>query len=370
MKTTLAIVLVLTLAASAADLPQPWKKAVPGWTFEFPRDHVSHAGFKTEWWYFTGNLRTDAGRRFGYQLTFFRQGIRPPGSPRAKSRFVQDDLKFGHFAVTDLAGRKFLFSQSLTRGAFEEAGFGDGQKDTRLAWLGSWNLRLTPEGGFAISADEPDRALDLVLQPKKPWALHGDAGLSHKAEGGNSASYYYSATRLDARGTVRIGNERFTVTGESWFDHEWATNQLAADQVGWDWFSLQFNDGTELMLYRLRRRDGSVDPASSGSFIDREGKVHHLTNAQMQVTTTERWKSPRSGAEYPSAWKLEVPAHQITLTVRPPMNEQELVLHPVTYWEGMVDLQGNRAGAEVRGHGYVELTGYTGPIVGITAPQQ
>jgi predicted secreted hydrolase len=354
--------------SSESSSEVPWLNAREGWSYEWPRDHATHAGFKTEWWYFTGNLRTAKGRRFGYQLTFFRQGVRMPTGSKAQSRFVVDDLKFGHFTVTDVDAREFLFFQKLTRGAFGEAGFGDGLTEPRLAWLGSWDLRLEVDGGFRIHALEGDHTLDLKLTPQKRWAVHGENGLSRKAEGNDHASHYYSGTRLRSQGTLTIAGQTRAVEGESWFDHEWATNQLTPQQAGWDWFSLQFDDGAELMLYRLRRKDGTVDPASSGSFIAADGTVRHLQNSEIEVDPLKTWRSRKSGAEYPIRWNVRIPKLEIAVEVGTPVEHQELVLQPVTYWEGLVDLQGSRAGKALRGHGYVELTGYAGPVVGLSSP--
>jgi predicted secreted hydrolase len=196
----------------------------------------------------------------------------------------------------------------------------------------------------------------------KPWVVHGKDGLSEKAEGGNHASHYYSGTRLRASGRVTVEGRAFEVTGDSWFDHEWATNQLAADQAGWDWFSLEFGDGSELMLYRLRKKDGTFDPASSGTFIEADGTTRHLLGTEMKVTATREWRSARSGGNYPIAWKVGIPALALEFAVTTPVENQELVLQPVTYWEGLVDAVGSRSGRKLEGRGYVEMTGYAGPI--------
>lgn len=363
-----AVSCVASATAADGDDAPAWRASVPGWRYEWPRDHAPHREFKTEWWYFTGNLRAADSRRFGYQLTFFRQGVRPPSAAAARSRFVIDDLKFGHFTVTDVASGKFLFSQQLTRGAFGEAGFGKAGDTAKLAWLGDWTLGLEADGSFRAKAVEADRSIDLHLVPQKPWVLHGADGVSVKAEQPGHASHYYSGTRLRSTGRVTIGGSAFNVEGESWFDHEWATNQLAPDQAGWDWFSIQLDDGTELMLYRLRKKDGSIDRASSGTFVDAGGKSRHITEQEMEVTTTQRWKSRNSGGDYPSEWRVKIPSLEIEITVTTPVADQELVLEPVTYWEGVIDVGGTRAGRPVRGHGYVELTGYAGAVVGLSDP--
>jgi predicted secreted hydrolase len=356
---------LLGIGACIAAEPADWRRAAAGWKYEWPRDHGAHRDFKTEWWYFTGNLRAAGGRKFGYQLTFFRQGTRLPAAPPARSRFVVPDLKFGHFTITDVAKRRFLFSQELMRGAFGDAGFEDG---ARLAWLGGWSLAQETDGSFRIKASEPDRSLDLHLVPQKPWVVHGKDGVSIKAERPGHASHYYSGTRLRSSGRLTVEGSAFEVEGESWFDHEWATNQLAPDQAGWDWFSVQLDDGSELMLYRLRKNDGTIDAASSGTYVDASGATRHLAVNEMEVTATKRWRSARSGADYPIAWNVRIPSLQIDLVVSTPVENQELVLQPITYWEGLIDVTGSRIGRAVRGHGYLELTGYAGPVVGLSQP--
>ena len=349
---------------------QDWRKAEPGWKFEWPRDHTAHADFKTEWWYFTGNLRAADGRRFGYQVTFFRQGVRAPGArATAQSRFVVDDMKFGHFTVTDVKAGQFHFSQQLLRGAFGEAGFGDLKNDQRLAWLGEWSLGMKDDGAMQLHASEGARSLDLQMESTKPWALHGDAGLSTKADVPGHASQYYSGTRMRSRGTLQIEGQQIAVEGESWFDHEWATNQLAPGQVGWDWFSVQLDDGTELMIYRLRKKDGSVDGASAGSLIAKDGSVRHLQLGELRMTPTKFWQSGKTGGRYPIAWRVEVPTLALDLEITTPVESQEIALTPVAYWEGMIDVRGKRDGRAVNGHGYLELTGYAGDVVGLSAPE-
>ncbi len=344
-----------------------WRAAEAGWDFAWPQDHAAHPDFKTEWWYFTGDLHASDGRRFGYQVTFFRQGIRAPGARAAmQSRFVVDDLKFGHFTVTDVAKKQFHFSQKILRGAFADAGFGDLKKDARIAWLGGWALALEKDGAMNLRASDGAGSLELRLDGAKPWALHGDSGLSAKAEAPGHASQYYSGTRMRSRGTLQIGGAALAVEGESWFDHEWATNQLAAGQSGWDWFSMQLDDGTELMIYRLRKKDGSVDGASAGSFIAQDGSVRHLRLEELRLTPTKFWQSTKTRGRYPIGWRVEVPPLGIDLEITTPVEAQELALDPVAYWEGLIDVRGTREGRAVSGHGYLELTGYAGDVVGLS----
>lgn len=361
----LIVVILLVGGPFPANASEPWKRAEAGWRYEWPRDHSVHPDFKTEWWYFTGNLQSKDGRTFGYQLTFFRQGVRQPGSSPAQSRFVTDSIKFGHFAVTDVSEGKFQFVQSVKRGAFGEAGFSAGM---RLAWLGDWNLELADDGAFVVKGAHDGVELNLALENTKPLVVHGERGISVKSAEEGHASHYYSATRLRTRGTLSTSKGSFDVTGESWFDHEWATNQLAANQTGWDWFSIQFSDGTELMIYRLRLKDGTADRASSGSWIAADGTVRHLKHDEIAMFPEEFWTSTKTGARYPIGWKVRVESLALEVAVRTPVRNQELALQPVSYWEGLIDVSGTREGRAVKGHGYLELTGYAGPIVGISGP--
>ncbi len=339
--------------------------ALPGWQYEFPRDHHAHPDFKTEWWYFTGRLTDEKGAVFGYQVTFFRQGLRPPSARGGTtSRFIVDDLKFAHFALSDVRGRRFQFAQKTSRGAFGEAGFGE---TDRLAWIEDWTLNLSPDGAFALHAGDDTAQLQLRLESTKPFAIHGVNGASQKADGAGRASHYFSSTRLATSGTLVVGGKSFAVRGESWLDREWGSNQLAVNQVGWNWFSLQLDDGTELMLYQMRTKDGGLDPNSSGSFVSREGATEHLTREDYQLTPTQFWTSPATGGRYPIGWQLTVPKRNLHLTISTPLEGQELVLRPVNYWEGLINVEGTRDGAAVRGHGYMELTGYVnGALVGLS----
>ena len=358
MKPLACMLLMAALAAGA--FAAEWRTAEPGWQYEFPRDHHAHPEFKTEWWYFTGNLSDSAGRRFGYQLTFFRQGIRHPAErDPAQSRFVLGDLKFAHFTVTAADGARFHFDQKASRGAFGEAGF---DENDRLAWIESWTLRLEADGTFHLLADMKDAAIDLRLRAVKPAAIHGADGISRKAAIEGHASHYYSLTRLATEGKLRVGSETTDVRGESWFDHEWATNQLAPRQIGWDWLSVHFDDGTELMLYQMRLDDGSADPSSSGTLIAADGSATHLQSGDFKMSATEFWKSGTTAANYPIGWSVELPGRGMTLTVRAVLKNQELALLPLAYWEGAVDVTGAREGKAVKGRGYLELTGYAGPL--------
>ena len=346
---------VLVSLASMA-LAADWKMAEPGWRYEFPRDHRPHPEFKTEWWYFTGNVFDAEGRRFGYELTFFRQGIRPT-APRDSnlSRFVVDDLKFAHFAVTDVARKSFRFEQKMTRGAFGEAGFDDGK---RLAWIDDWTLTANNDDSFDIAAVGGPGVIRLHLEPRKALVVHGENGISPKAAGAGHASHYYSITRLETTGEVLNDGGAHAVRGKSWFDHEWATSQLGPEQIGWNWLSVQFGDGSELMLYQMRLKNGGIDPVSNGTFIAADGATKFLPSAAFVMTPGRQWKSRATGAQYPIEWRVEIPEQQISFTVKPALDNQELALNQLTYWEGAIEAAGQHAGNPLPGRGYLELTGY------------
>jgi len=344
-----------------------WRSALAGWEYRFPADHGSHPGFKTEWWYFTGNLRSGEGRDFGYQLTFFRQGIREPGAPAVASRFVVRDVKFAHFAVSDISRERFFSFQRLARGAFGEAGFDQGD---RVAWIRDWTCERTGAGGFRLSAEEGEISLDLELSSAKPPVLHGRNGVSQKAEGEGRASHYYSLSRMETKGRLMTGGRTFEVSGTSWFDHEWATNQLAAHQKGWDWFSLQFEDGTELMLFQIRTDDARRDPHSSGTFVFEDGSDLKIGQAGVDLEPLAWWRSGKSGGNYPVEWRLSVPALDLDVEIKARFRGQELTADPAVYWEGAVSASGTRNAKPVRAVGYLEMTGYAGKITGLQAPAE
>ena len=355
---------VVALLAACTLAQAEWRLALPGWEYRFPRDHGNHPDFKTEWWYFTGNLTAADGREFGYQLTFFRQGILSDDLITL-SRFVTRDIKFAHFALSDLSKPKFTFREKISRGAFGEAGF---EKGERLVWIDDWSCDF--DGTFRIKARDGETKLDLTLKSLKPPAIQGQKGVSQKSTGAGEASHYYSLTRLQTTGSLTIDGQQIAVEGFSWFDHEWATNQLAADQVGWDWFSLQFDDNTELMLFQLRKRDGQRDTHSSGLFVAADGSTTFVSSADFTLEAGRLWKSPVSAGEYPLEWKLAIPSLDLSVTVRAAADNQELTLSPIVYWEGAVRAEGTRQGKPLKAKGYLEMTGYGSEVVGMqSAPR-
>lgn len=321
--------------------------------FVFPDDHGPHPEFKTEWWYFTGNLENEAGRRFGYQLTFFRIALSPTPVPRA-SAWGADQLYMGHFALSDLDGGRFFAEERLGRAALGLAG---AQAAPFRVWLEDWQASgPTHTFPLRLQAAGAEVALDLRLDEGKPLVLQGEAGLSRKSAAVGNASYYYSFTRLPTSGRLRIGAQSFAVRGDSWLDREWSTSALAPDQQGWDWFALQFDDGRELMFYQLRLKNGGRDPASKGILVEADGQSRLLRDEEVELEVLEHWRSPRGGI-YPARWRLRVPREDLDLRVTPLLADQELAVS-IRYWEGAVGVTGSRAGRPLSGRGYVELTGY------------
>jgi predicted secreted hydrolase len=348
---------VSPLAAQTDYLP-----ALPGYVFEFPRDHGSHEQFKTEWWYYTGHLRTEGGRSYGFEVTFFRAGVVPPGQRRNAGPWELGDIALAHFAVTDPARRQFRYYEKLNRFSRFTAGARAGSLQV---FNEGWSATTTADGRMRLRAAASRDAVDLVLASSKPPAIHGENGVSVKAAGVGYASHYYSLTRLTGSGTVTIDGRTEKCTVLAWMDHEFGSSTLREHQAGWDWFSVQLDDGTELMLYQIRRRDGSPDDTSSGSFITSNGNVIPLKRDQFTIAARDRWRSPHSGAVYPMGWTITVPPLGLTLTVREKLRDQELITRSstqVTYWEGAVDVTGNSGQTPVRGVGYVEMTGYDKPF--------
>ena len=346
----------------AGRKPQ-YRAALPPYTFRFPRDHAAHPEYQTEWWYYTGHLYSGA-RKWGYELTFFQIGI-DPERKRSRSEWALHTLYFAHFTITDENGRSFRFMEQVSRPALGMAGAETGRY---RVWIHDWSAGLLPDGRtHRIHADAPGFGLTLDLLSLKPPVVHGFNGVSQKSEGAGRASHYYSLTRLKTNGTLRVGGEKIPVTGVSWMDHEFGSNQLTAEQAGWDWFSIQLDGNRELMLYQLRLKDGGVEPLSSGTLVRADGTWKHLPLSAFEIRPTGTWRSPKSGGIYPAGWTIRVPGEALELRVLPTVPDQELWTEGtgVRYWEGSVRVEGRSGGKPVGGVGYVELTGYAGPAPGI-----
>ncbi|MGB5412656.1 MAG: lipocalin-like domain-containing protein [Woeseiaceae bacterium] len=337
-----------------SDADPAFARALTPRAFVFPDDHGPHPEFRNEWWYITGNLDDEARRRFGFELTIFRFSLLPT-APDSPSAWRTNQVYIAHLAVTDADNETFYVAQRYSRGTLGLAG---AQADPLRVWIDDWEIAQTDSGAWRLRAADDVVGIDLEVAALKPPVLNGIDGLSQKSSDPGNASYYYSMTRLQTDGAVRIKGRDFKVSGLAWLDREWSTSALAAGQVGWDWFALQFDDDTELMLYGLRLKDGRWDAASAGTFVDAAGNATHLTASDFTIEALDSWTSPEGGA-YPSRWRLTVPGADLDVSVTPVISDQELFT-TVRYWEGAVDVAGTHEQRPIKGRGYVELTGYAG----------
>ena len=329
-----------------------WRYALPGYHYQFPLDHFEHEDFRTEWWYYTGNVVDAGGKRFGFELVFFRQGVpRPAGKP--ESPWSVSDVYLAHAAFTDPSGKRFLSEERLNR-----AGPGIAGASAQLGriWNGNWSAAWSPASIQILDATTPNFRYHFKLEPETQPVVHGENGVSQKADGAGMASHYVSFPRLRVQGEIQTANAAHQVTGTAWMDHEWFSNTLAANQLGWDWLSIQLDNHTELMLYQFRLAGGAaspttIDPHSSGTFIDAAGHARHLTYKDFRLTPG------RKHGKYPVEWRIEVPSAGIDLQSRPIWDDQQLPpsANSPGYWEGAVDYFGTQKGV-----GYLEMTGYDG----------
>ncbi|GAC1434578.1 MAG: lipocalin-like domain-containing protein [Terriglobales bacterium] len=351
MKNKLPVLLILLLVASV--WASEYKVALPGYHYQFPRDHFSHPAYQTEWWYYTGNVKATDGHRFGFELTFFRQGV---ARDKDNSPWHIHDLYMAHLALSDINGGRFYHSERINRAGPGTAGINE---RTGLIWNGNWQVHLDNQRqqlrGIGETFD-----LDLNLKAEKPPVIHGRNGISQKAEGEGHASHYISFTRLLTSGSIELDGNKYTVEGTSWMDHEFFSESLDSGEIGWDWLSLQLDDNSELMLYRLRHKDGSVDSFSSGSYVDAHGHTSFLSSKDFtMIPSGEIWTSPKSKGAYPVQWHVTVPSLGMLIDVTTPLLSQELTsaIGP-SYWEGAIDIIGQHNGDRLHGDGYLEMTGY------------
>ena len=356
-----AVLALLACLGSAAA----FDTARAGYDYAFPRDHFSHPDFQTEWWYYTGNVFTADGRRFGFELTFFRVGAERETEPASK--WDISDLYMAHLTLSDIENGEFYKAERLNRTGPGLAGADPG---TARIWNGNWQVQwLEPaeQGGRQkLQAVDEAFSLDFELESAKPPVIHGRDGISRKSARDGAASHYISLTRLNVAGSVRLNGHDHTVRGTAWMDHEFFTHDMDPNQAGWDWMSIQLDDETDLMLYRMRRNDGTADPYSSGTLVDARGRVTHLDAADIVMQPGKTWTSPDTGGSYPIEWKVAVPKLGIALDCRTPLSGQEVVsprqIGP-NYWEGAVDYEGVFGDKKVKGVGYLEMTGYDKRLV-------
>jgi predicted secreted hydrolase len=347
----IALLLLVTTACVSA---QDYKIAQPGYAFEFPRDYFNHEDYQTEWWYYTGNVKSTDGQRFGFELAFFRQGVSRHVS---SSPWYVHDLWMAHMALSDINGQRCYHEERLNRVGPGVAGM---EAQIGLVWNGNWQAHIA-EHREELRGVGDKFGLALKLMPVKQPVIQGQNGVSQKAEGAGHASHYFSLTRLTTSGSIDLNGETYHVEGTSWMDHEFFTGSMAANETGWDWLSVQLGDGAELMLYRLRHTDGSIDPYSSGSYVDASGKSQFLSAKDFVMTqAADTWTSPATKAAYPVRWHVSIPRLKMELNVTTPLMSQELTggFGP-SYWEGAIDVDGARDHSPLRGVGYLEMTGYS-----------
>jgi predicted secreted hydrolase len=356
--------------------------------FVFPDDHGAHPGFKTEWWYYTGNLFTEEGRQFGYQFTIFRNQLRPSGedfvriNPEDPARINQEDpaqmnpegnsaresewstnqLYLAHFAISDVSKRDHVFDERYSRGT---AGLAGASVDPYRIWLEDWEITRVKDSEATderfpvrIKAEMSDgTALDVVLNPQKPLVLQGEEGYDKKGGEDGNASYYISFTRMQTEGLLKKDGESLAVSGLSWMDHEWSTSALDSGQTGWDWFSIQLSNGYELMYYQIRNADPELAPQTTGSLVAPNGQKRDLDQGEVRLEVLEYWTSPNTGARYPMQWTLAIPSEELEMDVTTVFDDQEMTVS-VQYYEGAVHVSGKFRDEAIDGNGYIEMTGY------------
>jgi predicted secreted hydrolase len=342
------------------DAGAQYRTALPGYRYAFPRDHFDHPDFQTEWWYYTGNVKARDGRRFGFELTFFRHGT-DRDATKTNAWDVRD-VYLTHLALSDLDSGQFFHAERTNRVGPGIAGISETE---RRIWNGNWQIAWQGETQKLQAIDERFE-LHFAMQSAKPPVIHGMNGVSQKAVAPGHASHYISLTRMITEGEIEMLGRRFQVTGTAWMDHEFFTHQLEPNQIGWDWMSIQFEDDTELMLFRIRRKDGSVDPYSSGTFVDANGAGTQLLQSDFTLQPAgASWTSSATHATYPIEWKVSVPKLNLDLHASTSLPSQELTaiskIAP-SYWEGAIALTGHKKAVPVRAVGYLEMTGYDRPL--------
>lgn len=322
--------------------------------FVFPEDHGPHPEYALEWWYYTGNLKSPEGRRFGYEVTFFRRGLATAETERS-SNWAAEDIYFAHFALTDVGNDEFYAFERYSRDALELAG---AVGSPFRVWIEDWSSVGSGDSVFPmrLRATEKGVEISLVLNSDKDIVLHGEDGFARKGGGPGEASYYYSITRMPTTGVVTLDGQEYSVSGLSWLDREWSSAQLSDDQVGWDWFALQLSDGRDIMYYQLRPRVGVSTEFDLGTLVSADGQYSRLQAGDVSIEVLDRWQSPLGGT-YPSRWRLRIPGEGLDIEITPYVSDQELDT-VVRYWEGAVGIKGESDGTPVGGSGYVELTGY------------
>ena len=348
--------------------------------FVFPGDHGAHPGFKTEWWYYTGNLFTEEGRQFGYQFTIFRNQLSPSDADFARinqeepvlmnpeeegardSEWSTNQLYLAHFAISDVSKKDHVFDERYSRGT---AGLAGASVDPYRIWLEDWEITRVKDSKASderfqmrIKAEMSNgTALDIVLNPQKPLVLQGEEGYDKKGGEDGNASYYISFTRMQTEGLLKKEGESLAVSGLSWMDHEWSTSALDSGQTGWDWFSIQLSNGYELMYYQIRNVDPDLAPQTTGSLVTPNGQKRDLDQGEVRLEVLEYWASRHTGARYPVQWTLAIPSEELEMDVITVFDDQEMTVS-VQYYEGALQVSGKFRDEAIDGNGYIEMTGY------------
>ena len=351
----------LALVGGCATTRLHYATPSPQEKLTFPKDHGAHKDFQTEWWYFTGHLELTDGTNTGFELVFFRRRTEKDRMWGMPVKWIAGNpLYLAHFAITDPSKNRFVYSEDKGKSPYAGAKAGK-----ILVWCGPWIADMFEDGTILLSSSMRDYAINLVLTPKRPPVLHGDKnGISRKGEQGGSG-YYYSFTRMGVQGYLRRDKKYIKVKkGLAWMDHEFFSLNLAKNLAGWDWFSVQLDDGTDMMAFLLHRPDGTIDPYSSGTLVSPDGSIYRFTRDAFSVEEMAYWKSHKSKGKYPVKWRIKIPKENIDLELSAVMPNQELITKytHINYWEGEMHVSGKRGGKKVKGKGYVEITGRDKPI--------
>lgn len=347
------------VAALSGEVDAAFARAYEPIPFTFPLDHGAHPQYQTEWWYYTGNLADEDENQYGFQLTVFRSALTPT-MPERTSDLATNQIYMAHFAVTDGSGNIHYSFERYSRGAGGLSGATG--EPTFSVWLEDWTVTQIATDRMHVQAQTVDEdgqavALDLDLHETRPPVLHGDAGLSQKGPEAGNASYYYSLVGLETTGSITTRGRTVAVNGLSWMDHEFGTSALSANAVGWDWISLQLENGVALMLAQIRTVDGGSIGEFAGTLVMADGRQERMSNEDFTLEVLDEWTSPTTGITYPARWRLTASAYELDVEITPLINDQEMKVAYV-YWEGAANALGSMAGVPITGRGYVELTGY------------
>ncbi len=344
----------VSLAQEVSQPSREFAQVLAPRVWQFPRDHGKHGEFQTEWWYYTGNLRSADGRRFGYQLTFFRNALMAAKPARA-SRWALSEGYVAHFTITEVEGQRFFYEQRMSRGALQLA---EAVQESLAVHVGAWSA-VGENSSMRLQAESEFGSIDLRLAETRAPMLHGKNGLLQKGSQAGEASYYYSSPHLKTSGRLLFGADTVQVEGTSWMDHEFFSSVKQSEVAGWDWFSLHLSDSSAIMLYLLRDVEGKVSRFSGGTLLHGSDSPKPLSFDAIEASPQSWWRSAATGGRYPIAWRLKIADYELHVTT--PVENQELDTRKTTgviYWEGYIEVRGKVKGAPIRGMGYLEMTGY------------